>query len=77
MPRRNRRRGWSDVSRRDGAESLVEATIREFGRVDIVINNAGILHLNEFPEADLDELDRHVAVHLSGAFNVCRSRGRT
>jgi len=63
----------NDISRSDGAAALVERAVETFGQLDIVVNNAGILELREFPEADLEQLTRHVAVHLDGTFNVCRS----
>lgn len=62
----------NDVASNDGASALVEGAIAAFGRLDIVINNAGILELTEFPHADLDQLQRHLAVHLAGTFNVSR-----
>jgi NAD(P)-dependent dehydrogenase (short-subunit alcohol dehydrogenase family) len=63
----------NDVSQGEGAAALVERAVDAYGRLDIVVNNAGILDMTEFPEADLAQLMRHVAVHLAGTFNVCRS----
>ena len=63
----------ADISTADGAEALVAATLAEFGRVDVVINNAGIIRWNTFPLADQAEMERHLAVHVVGTFNVSRA----
>ncbi len=62
-----------DVSTTAAAEALVGKALQEYGRLDIVINNAGIIRWTEFPEASLAELDRHLAVHVAGSFNVSRA----
>jgi NAD(P)-dependent dehydrogenase (short-subunit alcohol dehydrogenase family) len=55
------------------AERMVKAAIDTFGRLDIVVNNAGILRdamFHRMTEADFDAV---VAVHLKGTFNVSRA----
>ena len=42
----------SDVATEDGAQSLIDAALEQFGRLDILINNAGIIRWAGFPEAD-------------------------
>ena len=63
----------SDVASAAGAQSLVDAAIEQFGRLDIVINNAGIIRWAGFPSADADNLDRHLAVHVAGSFNTIKA----
>jgi NAD(P)-dependent dehydrogenase (short-subunit alcohol dehydrogenase family) len=63
----------NDVSTVAGAEALIAAAIAEHGRLDAVINNAGIIRWAAFPDADADNLARHVEVHLNGSFNVTRA----
>ena len=63
----------NDVANTAGAQSLVDATLEAFGRLDILINNAGIIRWAGLPEADLDNLSRHFEVHVAGAFNVTRA----
>ncbi len=63
----------SDVATVAGAEALVAAAVGEFGRLDIVINNAGIIRWAAFPDADADNLARHLAVHVGGSFNTTRA----
>jgi len=56
-----------------GAHALVDAAVERFGRVDILINNAGIVRWAGFPDADADNLERHLAVHVGGSFNTTRA----
>jgi 3-oxoacyl-[acyl-carrier protein] reductase len=62
-----------DVSRRDQVDAMVAAAHRHFGRVDILINNAGITRpamLHKMTEAQWDEV---MAVHLKGSFNCLQA----
>jgi NAD(P)-dependent dehydrogenase (short-subunit alcohol dehydrogenase family) len=63
----------NDVSTVEGAQTLVEAAVRQFGRIDVVINNAGVIRWAGFPEADEQNLARHLAVHVGGSFNTTRA----
>ena len=63
----------SDVATTAGAQKLVDAAVEQFGRLDILINNAGIMRWAGFPEADADNLERHLAVHVGGSFNTTRA----
>jgi NAD(P)-dependent dehydrogenase (short-subunit alcohol dehydrogenase family) len=62
----------SDVASEGGAQTLIDAAVQQFGRLDILINNAGIIKWAGFPEADRDNLERHLAVHVVGSFNTTR-----
>jgi NAD(P)-dependent dehydrogenase (short-subunit alcohol dehydrogenase family) len=62
----------NSVSTPDGGEAIVKTAIDSFGRVDIVINNAGILRDKTFHNMTPDLLDPVLDVHLRGAFNVTR-----
>ena len=62
-----------DVASAEGAQSLIAAAIERFGRLDILINNAGIIEWAALPDADLDNLQRHIAVHVLGSFNTTRA----
>src|SRR5262245_11806006 len=45
-----------DVSTPEGAQALVGAAVERFGRIDILLNNAGIIRWAGFPDADADNL---------------------
>jgi len=62
-----------DVATAEGAQAVVEAALDRFGRLDVLINNAGIIRWAGFPEADEDNLIRHLAVHTVGSFNTARA----
>jgi NAD(P)-dependent dehydrogenase (short-subunit alcohol dehydrogenase family) len=74
-----RARGWRAVASRDsvaewaGAERIVQAALDSFGRIDIVVNNAGILRDAIFHRMTPDEWRAVIDVHLHGAFNVSRA----
>jgi NAD(P)-dependent dehydrogenase (short-subunit alcohol dehydrogenase family) len=55
------------------AHKMVETAVNTFGRIDIVINNAGILRDVMFHRMSEAEFDAVVAVHLKGSFNVSRA----
>jgi NAD(P)-dependent dehydrogenase (short-subunit alcohol dehydrogenase family) len=63
----------SDVATSAGAQALVEAAVQNFGQLDVVINNAGIIRWAGFPEVDEDNMARHLAVHTFGSFHVTRA----
>jgi NAD(P)-dependent dehydrogenase (short-subunit alcohol dehydrogenase family) len=63
----------SDVSTVVGAQSLIDVAISNFGRLDVLINNAGIIRWAGFPDADEDNLQRHLAVHTVGSFLTARA----
>lgn len=54
----------------EGGEAIIQSAIDAFGRVDILINNAGILRDKSFAKLSPDELEAVLTVHLKGAFYV-------
>ena len=54
----------------ENGDRIIEAVMDEFGRVDILINNAGILRDRSFKNMTDDEWDAVYNVHLRGAFKV-------
>jgi NAD(P)-dependent dehydrogenase (short-subunit alcohol dehydrogenase family) len=63
----------NDVSTQAGGQAIIDSAIEHFGRIDIVVNNAGIIRWAGLPEVDLDNLEAHLAVHLIGSFNTTRA----
>ena len=57
----------------DGAHRMVQAAVDAFGRLDAVVNNAGILRDVIFHKMREEDFDAVVAVHLKGSFNVSRA----
>jgi NAD(P)-dependent dehydrogenase (short-subunit alcohol dehydrogenase family) len=60
------------VSTSRGGEAIVQAALDAFGRVDVLINNAGILRDRAFHKMEADLIDQVIDVHLKGAFYVSR-----
>jgi len=61
---------YGSVSNPDDAEAMVQRAIDEFGRIDIVVNNAGILRDKAFHNLEWPNLEAVLDVHLKGAFFV-------
>ncbi len=57
----------------EGGEAIVASAIDAFGRIDIVINNAGILRDVSFAKLTREQLEPVLDVHLKGAFHVTRA----
>ncbi len=62
----------NSVATVEGGEALIQTAIEAFGRVDIVVNNAGIVRDKSFHNTSSGDVDAVIAVHLAGAFNVTR-----
>jgi NAD(P)-dependent dehydrogenase (short-subunit alcohol dehydrogenase family) len=62
----------SSVSTPEGGEAIVQTALDAYGRVDIVVNNAGILRDKTFHNMTPDLLEPVIDVHLKGAFYVTR-----
>jgi NAD(P)-dependent dehydrogenase (short-subunit alcohol dehydrogenase family) len=62
----------STVASPEGGQAVVDTAMEAFGRVDVVINNAGILRDKAFHNLTPELLDPVLDVHLKGAFHVTR-----
>jgi NAD(P)-dependent dehydrogenase (short-subunit alcohol dehydrogenase family) len=62
-----------DVADWDGAHRLVQTALDAFGRLDVVVNNAGFVRDRMFVSSGEDEWDAVVRVHLKGHFAVSRA----
>ncbi|WP_241557998.1 SDR family NAD(P)-dependent oxidoreductase [Falsirhodobacter deserti] len=66
----------ADVSVEADADRLVAETVAAFGRVDILINNAGIVLPSPAEDTPLEDWRRTMAVNLDGVFLMSRAAGR-
>jgi NAD(P)-dependent dehydrogenase (short-subunit alcohol dehydrogenase family) len=62
-----------DIGTQAGAESVVQTALDAFGRVDIVVNNAGIVHFYKFEAYPDDEFDLMFAIQLRGTWFVTKA----
>ncbi|CAN7637535.1 MULTISPECIES: SDR family oxidoreductase [unclassified Variovorax] len=58
-----------DVTKREDVDSFVEFATREFGRVDVIVNNAGVMPLSPLEETKVDEWDRMIDVNIRGVLH--------
>ena len=61
---------YDSVSTPDGGERIVRTAVDTYGKVDVVVNNAGILRDKSFTKLEWADLDALIDVHLKGAFYV-------
>jgi NAD(P)-dependent dehydrogenase (short-subunit alcohol dehydrogenase family) len=60
------------VTEVEGGQEIVQTALDEFGRIDILINNAGIVRDRVFHRMEPEMIDAVLDVHLRGTFNVTR-----
>jgi len=63
----------ADVGRRGAAERIAQAAIARWGRIDILINNAGVLRPARLENISEEQWDETLAVHLKGTFNCTQA----
>lgn len=72
-------KGWraavfkADVTRRGQVEEMMSEAKREFGPIDVLVNNAGIAQQKLFTELSENEWDEMLDIHVKGMFNCCQS----
>jgi len=66
----------NDIATEAGASALVATAVEAFGRLDVVVNNAGILRDKTILNMSEEDWDAVIRVHLKGTFLVTREAGR-
>jgi 3-oxoacyl-[acyl-carrier protein] reductase len=66
----------ADVSRKQSVDALIEATLARFGRVDILVQNAGIYPYTMLPDIAVEEWDAVLGVNLRGCFLAVQACAR-
>jgi NAD(P)-dependent dehydrogenase (short-subunit alcohol dehydrogenase family) len=64
---------YDSVAEPEGAENIIKTAIDEFGKVDGVVSNAGILRDGTFHKMQFEQWDAVLKVHLYGGYNVIRA----
>jgi len=63
----------TSVTDNDGVKALVANTLDQFGRIDVLVNNAGILRDKTFRKMPLEDFQAVVDVHLTGSVNMTQA----
>ena len=63
----------ADVARRGDIDKLVQAILAKWGRIDVLVNNAGILRLAALENITEERWDETLGVHLKGTFNCTQA----
>ncbi|MFN3006919.1 SDR family NAD(P)-dependent oxidoreductase [Mycolicibacterium wolinskyi] len=66
----------TDITDEASVERMVDATVETFGRIDVLVNNSGIVASTPLIDQAADEWDRVVATNLRGTFLATKAAGR-
>ena len=65
-----------DISKADDAKGLIDAAVNEFGKIDVLVNNAGITRDTLILRMSEDDWDSVLDVNLKGSFNTIKAASR-
>lgn len=65
-----------DVSQADQVQNLIDETVEQYGRIDVVVNNAGVNHSAKFLDITEEDWDWVMGVDLKGTFLVTQAAAR-
>ena len=63
----------ADVTDRQDVQALADRVMEQFGRIDVLVNNAGWDKASPFTESDPADWDRAIAVNLYGVLHTCKA----
>jgi 3-hydroxybutyrate dehydrogenase len=63
----------ADMTKPDEIADMVDFARREFGRLDVLLNNAGVQHVDPIEDFPIDKWNLIIAINLSSAFHACRA----
>ena len=63
----------ADISNRDEVNSMMEYAVKEFGKIDVLVNNSGICNVKLFTEITEQDWENIMQVNLKGVFNVTQA----
>ena len=63
----------ADVSKTDQVQDMAAEVMDQWGRIDVLINNAGILRDKTFAKMDISDFQKVIDVHLMGSANCCHA----
>jgi meso-butanediol dehydrogenase/(S,S)-butanediol dehydrogenase/diacetyl reductase len=63
----------TDITEPDAAPALIAAALEAFGRIDVLVNNAGTASLGGFLDAPVEDWRHTMAVNVDGVFYACRA----
>lgn len=66
----------TDVSKKASVDAMIQATVDHYGRIDVVVNNAGVNHSAEFFDITEEDWDWVMGVDFKGTFLVCQAAAR-
>jgi len=66
----------TNVTDESDVAAMVEATLEEFGDIDVLVNNAGIVHHNPVEDKPVEEFEHTIDVNLTGAYRCAKHAGQ-
>ncbi len=64
---------WPDLTKLESVQCMINDIVKEYGHLDIIVNNAGISADQSFANYTQEMFDQVIDINLTGTFNVCRA----
>lgn len=63
----------ADVRSKEEVEYMVETAVKKFGKIDVLVNNAGIAQQKQFTDISIEDWNNMIETNLTGVFNCCQA----